>query len=277
MEYLKSGTSLLRKMTAAITFGLLAGAALTSCSSPYYAVQSNHAPLLQEEGELKVEGGATVHPRSLAYDIKAAYSPLENVQLLLSATAMERSVRQRRDGFNNEQVSAGLKGVYTEGGVGYYGEFGDVKAAMNLGYGFANARSRGENTILETSLNYHNVFVQPSLGLRSENFEWINSLRLSRLSFGSVGTDSIPSRVGQQNNPYYNDDASRPVSGANYLMMQPSTAILLGFNQLKFRLQVTLGIPLQDYVMTYDGLGFGVGLTYNFKPSTADQGFTGER
>lgn len=276
MEYIKPSTSLLRTMTAVFTFGLLAAVFMTSCSSPYYAVQSNHAPLLQEEGELKVEAGATVHPRTLSYDIKAAYSPMENLQVMLSTTSMERSVRQRGYGSVNQQITAGLKGVYTEGAVGYYGEFNNTKAAMSVGYGFANARSRGENTIVETTLDYSNVFIQPTLGIRSENFEWINSLRLSRLSFGSVQADSIPSRAGQ-GSLFYLNDVSRPVSGANYLMMQPSSAILLGFNQLKFKLQVTLGVPLQDYVMTYDGLGFGVGLTYNFKPSTADQGFAGQK
>ena len=276
MKSLQGRIKSLRQWGLLLTFGLLAGAFLGSCSTPHYAVQSNHAPLLKEKGEVKVEGGATIHPRTMAYDIRGAYAPVENLQVMLSTAAMERSVVTSEFNATREQQAVGMKGVYTEGAVGYFGEFGYVNGAVNIGYGFANAVSRGPNSIMETSLTYGRAFIQPTLGVREDNVEWINSLRLSRLTYYSVASDSIASRsTGGSYGSIY-DDYGIPVEQGNYLMMEPSSAILLGFNQLKFKLQLTLAVPLQDYSLSYDGLGIGVGLVYNFRPSTAEQGFRGD-
>lgn len=260
----------------------LGGAALlglSSCSSSsFYPAANNFAPMLQEKGEVKVQGGLSIHAPTLGYDLKAAYAITRHLEVLASTRSLTAAPDQE-DGFLLPTTTVppqpdGMRGNHTELGVGLTGENDIFGFELTAGYGFLGGTTYSSDDRLRYEFRGGGFFLQPAIGFREDFAELIFSLRLSNMAYPEISADSLITGAGSNNIDNIFDSA--PQEGAQgYLFLEPAAAVLLGGNQLKFKFQFGFSMPVRNSTFDYDPVNVQMGLVYNFKPSTADQGFMG--
>lgn len=234
--------------------------------------------MVQEKGEVKVQGGLSLYGPTLGYDLKAAYGITEHVEVLASTRSLTAGPDQEDNFFPPTTPVPpqpdGMRGNHTELGVGLTGEVEIFDLELTAGYGFLGGTTYSNDDLLRYEFRGRGFFLQPAVGFRGDYAELILSFRLSNMAYPEVSADSL--MAGANNNNFNNIFGSAPKEGAQgYLFLEPAAAVLLGGNQLKFKFQVGFSVPVRNSTFNYHPINAQLGLVYNFKPSTADQGFMG--
>jgi hypothetical protein len=262
---------------------LLAGAVLlglSSCStSSFYPSSNNFAPMVQEKGEVKVQGGLSIYANTLGYDLKAAYGITDHLEVLASTSSLSPAPESQNDWNPNTGALSqpnGMRGNQTELGLGFTAENDVLSYEITGGYGFLGGSTYGSNNELKHDFRAGRFFLQPAAGYRGDFAELIFSMRFTSIRFPEISTDTLVdgNNTGQN---FFDFDNVPAENSRGYLFLEPAGSLLLGGNQLKFKMQVGFAIPLQNdqLAFNYEGSNVQIGVVYNFRPSTADQGFMG--
>ncbi len=233
---------------------------LSACGTSYYAPGVQRAPILQEEGEITLAASGTVYSQSISNDFHAAYSPKQNLGVMVNANLFDPQATQNN--LDNTTFYRGMKGKYIEAAAGYYIVVG-AKASFEFygGYGrlFDGRTNTNFNRNLVSNFEYNRFFIQPAFGYRGDIFEIIPSVRISRIDFAKVE----PPTTDPNNNWFFN-----PVSnGDTYVMFEPSVTMGLGYKYLKFQLSLGTSFNFLYNDFEYEPIALSAGILFNLKPS----------
>jgi hypothetical protein len=257
--------------------GVLLG--LSSCStSSFYPSSNNFAPMIQEKGEVKVQGGLSIYANTLGYDLKAAYGITDHLEVLASTSSLSPAPEGQNNWNPNPTLPRqpnGMRGNQTELGLGFTAQNDVLSYELTGGYGFLGGTTYGSNDELKHDFRAGRFFLQPAAGYRGDFAELIFSMRFSSIRFPEISTDTLVG--GGSNRNFAGFDNVPAENSRGYLFLEPAGALLLGGNQLKFKMQVGFALPLQNdqLAFNYEGSNVQIGVVYNFRPSTAEEGFIG--
>lgn len=222
---------------ALVVFGLAA------CSPSYYPPKIN-APLLREEGEVKLNAALNINSINLqgstAITDKFAIAGSIN-GFRVGSSEITTSGRTTRDG--------GSSGFQVDIMSGYYVPFGNSGVIeIYAGYGAGVTNSDEVNGLL------HRLMIQPSIGVAGKRGEFAFSCRISRVMIPSSSISS-----DDPNESFYDT------------FLEPGLSFRLGSEELKFTTQVGVSLPIVNIPDDPDGnyiewnpLILNLGLQYNF-------------
>lgn len=254
---------------------LLALAAITaSCTHVYYAPNTANAPLLSEKGETRINalysaGGVSEFSGG---ELQVAHAISKNFGLMVNGMAVSRS-----DEITDWDFNSGTTGSHTEKGNGSYIEFAG---------GYFKALDRSKKIIFETygglgtgtakndydfgdhsKVNSTKIFIQPSIGYRSNYFEMAV---VPKLSF--INWTVKESRVSNQTD----NDAQEIAAIENkprFFAFEPALLLRAGGKDLKAQASLSFSNTQSTTDGGYrtdgliEGLTASIGISINLKPN----------
>lgn len=198
-----------------LLFIILVILGLASCSPAYFPPKIN-APLLVEEGEVKLN--ADINIGSLNLQGSTAISD----NFAIAGSFSGYSVKTSESSTLSDGSAIGFQFDVMPG---YYVPFGDYGVfEIYAGYGAGITNSEVVNGLL------HRLMIQPSLGFVGERYEVAFSCRISRVM--------IPASAITSENP--NESYADT-------FFEPALTFRRGFGALKFTSQIGLSIPSSVY------------------------------
>lgn len=140
-----------------------------------YQPNAINSPLLSEEGEGNI-GGSIGFSGSGLYNIQGSYAVAPNTGIMLNGMYKHRD-RDLQPG--TEKLRIGM----VETGIGYFKPFGSKSNGLfqfygGAGMGQSQDRYTGQSEPApEVRSSYYNVFLQPGIALKNENFQLSFDLR----------------------------------------------------------------------------------------------------
>jgi hypothetical protein len=195
-------------------------AVLAFSCSPVYLPNAVNTPLLSEEGEIQ----ASAQINTSGTNVQFAYAPTDHLGLMINGNTIsiyENSDYDRR------------RHIFGEAAAGYFqklGKRGRFSAFGGLGFGNINP----VNAPLP-SFNFIRGFVQPSIGLKTDVFDFGASSRFSYVQFTDLST------------------------GEGFFI-EPALTAKLGYKNIKLMTQMGFSIPLSNIQFEHNPFIFGFGI-----------------
>ncbi len=204
-----------------VFIGLCGLALLSSCAS-LYVPNSVNAPLLTEKNEVAITANTGMN----GWDLQAAYSPVHHFGIMLNTSGSPV--------FSESQGYHGHK--YLEGGLGFttgYATAGVFEFYGGMGYGSgrtkSNYTSNGNTRSDKVEGEGFRYFVQPSVGIKKESFEFAFTLRGVYAEFVNVKYDNY-STLHERFGSY----------------VEPVFTIRAGAGKIKFHSQAGFSLPVSS-------------------------------
>lgn len=148
---------------------------LAACNPVYYQPTPAVVPLLQEQGDLELQGSVA---DGVSFSVGGAYAVSDNIALMAHGYLVPNS--------------SGYSGGLAEGGIGFGTPVGErlrFETFAGAGFGSLSADLETEEGNVDSllfSLNLSRLFLQPSLGYVMENFEGAITTRFSVVNYSDV-------------------------------------------------------------------------------------------
>lgn len=201
---------------------------LISCA-PVYVPNAINTPLLTQQHDASLQGSFGFN----GYDAQAAYSPLKGLGIMANA------------GFYDSNT---FTHTFFEGGAGYYGSFENTGRYEVYG-GFGNGNTVLNNNILADRItgNYNRIFIQPSIGAKTNVFEGSFTPRLVYVNFYDLKLDNY---------------TNTPLSS---VYIEPVVTAKVGYKFAKFFIQFGLSLHTENALSIYSSpFLFNMGLNLSF-------------
>ena len=231
-----------------------------SCSHYYYVPNVQNVPLFREKNEYRLSGSYGLGTETSCLEVQGAYSITGNLGI------MSNFISAR--GIENSEDSWG-KGTYFEAAIGYYKPL-QKSGVFEIygGAGWSNQSHLYRNTINDPGNPAYNninggtseesfikVFIQPSIGMTFNGFDFAFSTRFNTLSFFN-----IENQINKTLNEYNFEKLSAISQTKNYLFLEPALTIRGGWKYLKVQLQGSTGSYLNNDHYPFDPYNISVGL-----------------
>lgn len=208
----------------------------SSCA--VYAPNTVNVPGLSNKGELagSIAGGNGLN-------IQGAYAVSSNIGIMVNYMNTQQLVETdniKRDGSGN----------LLEGGIGYfYNTDSKLRLEIYGGYGAGKVDiTKTDNNSRKFSTNANRIFLQPSVGMASKNFELFFTTRVANVNFSDVQSTYTKSDLDADN---FND-----IEDTRWLFVEPAFTLRAGIKNVKFQLQAGRSIKLNKEKLGHDpGLG----------------------
>jgi hypothetical protein len=211
---------------------------LSSCS-PEYIPNLANTPMFDEKGEIQanVTGGVS------GTDIQGAYALSDNIGVMVN-TSFNNETSDTSEDYHKHQIY--------ELALGYYGDISDYgRFEVYGGFGTGNIKAYNENLEFDnprSDATFTRLFVQPSLGMKSDIFD------------GNLATRLAIVKVNYAEEIDGQEEKFKP-------FIEPVLTGRLGYKYVKLVSQIGLSIPLtQDYVFDHQPFIFSLGLHFNINP-----------
>lgn len=242
--------NILRKL---LFFGL-AGFALSSCKVMYKPNMQN-VPLFKEQGEFR----ATINTSNL----QVAYAVSENIAVLANGY-YQAPTWTLESGYSSAEFNT--KRLFVEGAAGYFNNF-EENAVVEVygGAGFGNIRFDEVYTDLQDPANNHTntlqasaikAFIQPNIGITSENIDFGFSSRLVGLKFTSITSNYSLEDI-------YEAQLQDVIDESMFFFFEPALTFRAGYKWVKFHSQLQYSVKLNNQVLDYNPFGFNIGIHVN--------------
>lgn len=222
----------------------------SSCAHKYYYPMSNNVPTHDGKHELSVNGNLNVGEDINAYEVQLAYSITDHIGLMGNFAYANAKIQQAQDHGN---------GYISDIGVGYFTKNNNFYASIYGGVGLSGQNHNYFITDTKTEsirVNYFNGFVQPALGLSTNYFEALLSVRMSLLNYGNVNNTLDPALQPESYNGLNVLNEHNP-----FIVFQPALTLRGGLPNLKLQTQLGLTRELNNRQIYFDGY-FSLGLVY---------------
>lgn len=212
-----------------------------ACSNHYYAPNINHVPMLDKEGDIRLQGSFNGGDQIEGFDVNAAYALNKNTGIVANGFYTSGPGNDRRNGW---LVEAGAGKFYQ------LGEFGKFECYGGLGQGRVANQFWTDNRPLPLHLT--RAFVQPSVGFHSTYFDAAFSLRAFAMYYYPF---QMPDTTGL-GIYYYFDDMMR-IQNKVFTGLEPGITARLGGRY--FKLMTQFGVSYHNMPVTTSRIQFGLG------------------
>ena len=216
----------------------MAGSFLMSgCTHYFYLPNSHNVPLLHEKNDARLSLGSYTgtdgSTSASGFEFQGSYAVTNKVGIM--ASYMHAS------GSSGEEYG---RGAYADVGAGYFTAGKSKHFVFEtfgvIGYGGAENRFSNFATC---KVNFTKVFVQPTLGYKSKNFDAAFSWRLASLHYASFGFN------GQLTEADMNGIRTLETN-PDFILSEPGITLRFGFEDLKIQVQTgtsgSLSVPTQS-------------------------------
>lgn len=210
-----------------------------SCS-PLYRPNTINVPLFKEKNELSINAGTSRN----GADIQAAYSVSNHFAVMANGSFYNinstNGTNILREENNFSEISAGY---YTHIGENIIGE---IYPGFGMGRAYNQNNYRIEQFYFKR-VDYHKIFLQPSIGFVSNIFELATSVRWSLVDYYNFKTD------------YPINYTNLPIKTAN-IFIEPALTVRAGYKSVKVFTQAGLVIPTMPITYSYVPLILSIGV-----------------
>lgn len=236
--------------------------AVTYCScSHYYDVPNvQNVPMFREKNEYRFSGAYGLGTETSCMELQGAYSVTRNIGVMSNFMYAK--------GIDNHEDSW-AKGTYLDAAIGYYkplqksgvfeiygGVGGSTQHHQYINTNFGSGNPPDKNPSAGTSeLSFIKIFVQPSIGMTFNGFEFAFSTRFNRLTFNK--TDN---HIDKLLNEYEFDKLNTTAQTKNFLFFEPALTIRGGWKYLKVQLQGATASYLNNEHYHFDQYHISIGL-----------------
>jgi hypothetical protein len=248
-----------------ITIKKFAGASFLAllfcgCSHYYYVPNVQNVPLFREKNEYRLSGSYGLGTETSCLEVQGAYSITDKLGIMtnfMSAKGIENS------------SESWAKGTYLDAAIGYFKPL--LKSGVFEiygGIGGSKQKHQYRSTIYDpadpahTNFNagkseesFIKLFVQPSIGMTFNGFDFAFSTRFNRLSFNKTRN-----QIDRTLNQHEFDKLYATAQTKNYLFFEPALTIRGGWKNIKVQLQGSTGSYLNNEHYQFDQFHISLGL-----------------
>lgn len=224
-----------------------------ACNTIFYAPNAHNVPMLEEEGDIRLNAGLNIGDQIEGADFQAAYALNSKIGLMANGFYTGASGSDKRNGFLVEAAA---------GRYGKIGKYGRWDAFAGIGEGKVSNYVFVDQSL--SKLCFTRAFVQPSIGFRSKAFDAAFSVRGVAALYGQF---QYPDTT--QNQYYF--QPVQAVAGKLFWGVEPTLTVRGGWKYVK--LQFQLGVSRMNLPVSYSGgqasLGLQVALNKGMFKKTA--------
>ncbi len=245
------------KITQKLLLIALLIAFLSSCKIMYVPNNQN-IPMLEEKGDIKANLGFK--------DLQLAYGITDHIGIMANGYYNKNEWTANTEISNNKYLYEYLSTrSLIEGGLGYYsalGGAGRFEVYGGAGYGKVNfdydLLENGTQTETNTfKVDMMRIFIQPAIGMQSDNFGFAFSTRLASLTFSNINYTGYTQAELE-------DEGLHELEDDMFMFIEPAITLRAGFRYIQLQFQpyynMRLSGPSSINSKTY-GLNFGVYLS----------------
>jgi hypothetical protein len=236
-----------------------------SCSHYYYVPNVQNVPLFREKNEYRLSGTYGLGTETSCLEVQGAYSVTGNFGVMTNFMSAK--------GIDNHEESW-AKGTYFDVAIGYYKPLlksGVFEIYGGVGGSKQHHQYRSEifdpGNPLYNNLNagtsdvsFIKIFVQPSIGMTFNGFDFAFSTRFNRLTFNK--TDN---QIDKLSNKYEFDKLNTTAQTKNFLFFEPALTIRGGWKYIKVQLQGATASYLNNDHYHFDQYHISIGLIVTFE------------
>ncbi len=209
-----------------LLFFILLLASFSSCKIMYIPNAQN-VPMLEEKGDIKVEISNK--------DLQVAYGITNHLGIMANGYYNKNEWSVTSGTLDNEYAS---KRSLVEGGLGYFTTFGNNgRFEVYGGAGYGNVvydYDLFDNEVLTESntfgINMLRIFLQPAIGLQSDNVGFAFSTRLASVNFSNVDTVGYtPTEL--------EDEGLHELEDEMFMFLEPAITFRIGIKYAQLQLQ----------------------------------------
>ena len=227
-----------------------------SCSHYYYVPNVQNVPLFREKNEYRLSGTYGLGTETSCLEVQGAYSVTGNFGVMTNFMSAK--------GIDNSEESW-AKGNYLDAAIGYYKPLhksGVFEIYGGVGGSKQHHQYRGEignpayNLNAGTSdLSFLKIFIQPSVGMTFNGFDFAFSTRFNRLSFNKT-----VNQIDELSNDYEFDKLNTIAQTKTFLFFEPALTIRGGWKYLKVQLQGATANYINNEHYHFDEYHISIGL-----------------
>ena len=243
-----------------LTSTFFLAAVFCSCSHYYYVPNVQNVPMFREKNEYRLSGTYGLGTETSCLEVQGAYSVTGNFAIMtnfMSAKGIENSAESWAKGSYLDAAIGYYKPLHKSGVFEIYGGVGGSKQHHqyrseiydpgNPAYNNFNAGTSDESFI--------KIFVQPSIGMTFNGFDFAFSTRFNRLSFNK--TDN---HIDKLLNDHEFEKLNTTAQTKNFLFFEPALTIRGGWKYLKVQLQGATASYLNNEHYHFDQYHISIGL-----------------
>lgn len=233
-------------------YGICIVSVLGSCNTQYYMPNMQQIPLLREEGEVRAAGALVWESSGHVggFDMQGAYAVNDHLGVLMNLC--------HYFGGEGYDVQAHEEhGSLFELGAGRLQPLGKHWVAEGFG-GIGRGGIVSQHPGTTTEANFWRLFIQPSIGYASRNFDGAVAARLCYLDHGDARM------IGTDTDQY--EEALNDMLNTGRFMFEPGATIRFGGRSWKIQLQYVYSINLSTPIPMLDD-NYSVGLQFNINNS----------
>jgi len=247
--------------------------ALGACSPRVYLPDRVNAPMLREQGDVrltmssKIQGNGNTNKFTLSPSLDFAASPVNGLGLMASYRHTNRYANED-DIFDSvtDPDSIHYSGNRLELGAGYYMPFGR-KGLFEIygggGWGDFNRDNIKKYASFDANFQtrYYMFFIQPALGFYARDvFEFSGGIRFAYHKYNYFH--------GDPDMRYKLTDPNTDIESTSFLFVDPYINLNVGYQYVKFNMQMGANVCASTPQIVYGDLPFYVslGLTFQLSP-----------
>jgi hypothetical protein len=205
---------------------------VSSCA--VYAPNAVNVSGFNKKGQLAVSASV-----GNGVNVQGAYALTDNIGAMvnyMNITQIVETDNVKRDGSGN----------LLEAGIGYFKNTDDnVRMEIFAGFGQGSVNiAKTDNGTRNFSTNANRLFIQPSIGYASKNFEAFLSARVANVNFSNVNTTYTPGDLDA-------DDFSN-ITEMGWFFLEPALTLRAGIKNIKLQLQIGRSIKMNSQELGHD-------------------------
>lgn len=228
---------------------------ISSCIPVYYAPNSQNVPLFKERKEANISGAVSYGMNSIGVDLQVAHAVTDHIGWMCNYNHWGARWNQKNEPGNLLYQSEGAhKGDIFELGIGYFTMLKNNRMVFETygGYGWTSAKNEYGSAV-KSEVRGNRYFVQPAIGWHFKSVTMGVSMRIVGLDYNSFSFSGPHS-----NKP--NDSFKNLIDHPFSVFIEPGFVLRVGSEKVKFQLQLTFSLPINNPDMDYDLLSISTGL-----------------
>ena len=231
-----------------------------SCSHYYYVPNVQNVPMFREKNEYRLSGTYGLGTETSCLEVQGAYSVTGNFGIMtnfMSAKGIENSAESWAKGSYLDAAIGYYKPLHKSGVFEIYGGVGGSKQHHQYRSEIYDPGNPAYNNFNAgtSDVTFIKIFVQPSIGMTFNGFDFAFSTRFNRLSFNK--TDN---HIDKLLNEHEFEKLNTTAQTKNFLFFEPALTIRGGWKYLKVQLQGATASYLNNEHYHFDQYHISIGL-----------------